>query len=67
MCQHHNLTPDFKRSFLQTSQLREQGLKESVAFHQFQTDANDMEAWIMETLRQVKQTQIYVKLAVWYY
>ncbi len=37
----------------------EQGLKESVAFHQFQTDANDMEAWILETLRLVKQTHKY--------
>ncbi|XP_050965123.1 spectrin family protein isoform X1 [Labeo rohita] len=42
----------------ETSQLREQGLKESVAFHQFQTDANDMEAWIMETLRQVSSQEV---------
>lgn len=39
---------------LQASRLREQRLKESVAFHQFQTDANDMEAWIQEALRQVR-------------
>lgn len=45
--------------FLQASQLHEQGLKESVAFYQFQTDANDMEAWILETLRLVKQTHKY--------
>lgn len=49
----------FHTCFLQASQLHEQGLKESVAFHQFQTDANDMEAWILETLRLVKQTHKY--------
>lgn len=37
----------------QASRLREQRLKESVAFHQFQTDASDMEAWLQEALRQV--------------
>nr|XP_057942145.1 spectrin family protein isoform X1 [Doryrhamphus excisus] len=37
----------------ETTKLREQKLKDSVALHQFQTDANDMEAWLMETLRQV--------------
>lgn len=26
--------------------------------HQFQTDANDMEAWIMETLRQVSSQEV---------
>uniref|UniRef100_A0A8C6LDN1 Spectrin beta chain n=1 Tax=Nothobranchius furzeri TaxID=105023 RepID=A0A8C6LDN1_NOTFU len=35
-----------------------QSLKESVALHQFQTDANDMEAWIMETLRQVSSQEV---------
>uniref|UniRef100_A0A3P9A8M7 Spectrin beta chain n=1 Tax=Esox lucius TaxID=8010 RepID=A0A3P9A8M7_ESOLU len=40
------------------SQLREQQLKEAVALHQFQTDANDMEAWIMETLRQVSSQEV---------
>uniref|UniRef100_A0A671MXA1 Spectrin beta chain n=1 Tax=Sinocyclocheilus anshuiensis TaxID=1608454 RepID=A0A671MXA1_9TELE len=42
----------------EASQLREQGLIESVAFHQFQTDANDMEAWILETLRQVSSQEV---------
>lgn len=42
----------------QTSQLREQQLKEAVALHQFQTDANDMEAWILETLRQVSSQEV---------
>ncbi|XP_048125013.1 spectrin family protein isoform X3 [Alosa alosa] len=42
----------------ETSLLREQSLKESVALHQFQTDANDMEAWIMETLRQVSSQEV---------
>lgn len=42
----------------QTTKLREQSLKEAVALHQFQTDANDMEAWIMETLRQVSSTEV---------
>uniref|UniRef100_A0A665U3S2 Spectrin beta chain n=1 Tax=Echeneis naucrates TaxID=173247 RepID=A0A665U3S2_ECHNA len=37
---------------------REQSLKEAVALHQFQTDANDMEAWIMETLRQVSSQEV---------
>uniref|UniRef100_A0A3B4Y2U9 Spectrin beta chain n=1 Tax=Seriola lalandi dorsalis TaxID=1841481 RepID=A0A3B4Y2U9_SERLL len=36
----------------------EQSLKEAVALHQFQTDANDMEAWIMETLRQVSSQEV---------
>ncbi|XP_029028882.1 spectrin family protein isoform X3 [Betta splendens] len=42
----------------ETTKLREQKLKESVALHQFQTDANDMEAWIMETLRQVSSPEV---------
>ncbi|XP_018607614.1 spectrin beta chain, non-erythrocytic 1-like isoform X2 [Scleropages formosus] len=42
----------------QASQLREQRLKEAVALHQFQTDANDMEAWIMEALRQVSSQDV---------
>uniref|UniRef100_A0A1A8FCG9 Spectrin beta chain n=2 Tax=Nothobranchius korthausae TaxID=1143690 RepID=A0A1A8FCG9_9TELE len=42
----------------ETTKLREQSLKESVALHQFQTDANDMEAWIMETLRQVSSHEV---------
>uniref|UniRef100_A0A8C7IQA3 Spectrin beta chain n=1 Tax=Oncorhynchus kisutch TaxID=8019 RepID=A0A8C7IQA3_ONCKI len=42
----------------ETSQLREQQLKEAVALHQFQTDANDMEAWILETLRQVSSQEV---------
>ncbi|XP_062341939.1 spectrin family protein isoform X2 [Osmerus eperlanus] len=42
----------------ETSQLREQSLKEASAMHQFQTDANDMEAWIMETLRQVSSQEV---------
>lgn len=29
-----------------------------MALHQFQTDANDMEAWIMETLRQVSSQEV---------
>uniref|UniRef100_A0A4W6CI86 Spectrin beta chain n=1 Tax=Lates calcarifer TaxID=8187 RepID=A0A4W6CI86_LATCA len=36
----------------------EQSLKEAVALHQFQTDANDMEAWIMETFRQVSSQEV---------
>ncbi|XP_037544037.1 spectrin family protein isoform X1 [Nematolebias whitei] len=42
----------------ETTKLREQSLKESVALHQFQTDASDMEAWIMETLRQVSSQEV---------
>ncbi|XP_066515119.1 spectrin family protein isoform X2 [Hoplias malabaricus] len=42
----------------EASQLREQRLKESVALHQFQTDANDMEAWLLETLRQVSSQEV---------
>ncbi|XP_064206241.1 spectrin beta chain, non-erythrocytic 1-like isoform X1 [Anguilla rostrata] len=42
----------------EASQLREQRLKEAVALHQFQTDANDMEAWIMETLRRVSSQEV---------
>uniref|UniRef100_A0A8C8A744 Spectrin beta chain n=1 Tax=Oryzias sinensis TaxID=183150 RepID=A0A8C8A744_9TELE len=41
-----------------TTKLREQSLKEAVALHQFQTDANDMEAWIMETLRQLSSQEL---------
>uniref|UniRef100_A0A4W5N229 Spectrin beta chain n=1 Tax=Hucho hucho TaxID=62062 RepID=A0A4W5N229_9TELE len=32
--------------------------QEAVALHQFQTDANDMEAWILETLRQVSSQEV---------
>uniref|UniRef100_A0A671YLR9 Spectrin beta chain n=1 Tax=Sparus aurata TaxID=8175 RepID=A0A671YLR9_SPAAU len=42
----------------QWTHLEEQSLKESVALHQFQTDASDMEAWIMETLRQVSSPEV---------
>ncbi|XP_034746962.1 spectrin family protein isoform X1 [Etheostoma cragini] len=42
----------------EATKLREQSLKEAVALHQFQTDANDMEAWIMETLRQVSSQEV---------
>ncbi|KAM4546327.1 spectrin family protein isoform 2-T2 [Fundulus diaphanus] len=42
----------------ETTKLREQSLKESAALHQFQTDASDMEAWIMETLRQVSSQEV---------
>uniref|UniRef100_A0A665U6K9 Spectrin beta chain n=1 Tax=Echeneis naucrates TaxID=173247 RepID=A0A665U6K9_ECHNA len=42
----------------ETTKQREQSLKEAVALHQFQTDANDMEAWIMETLRQVSSQEV---------
>ncbi|XP_035999097.1 spectrin family protein isoform X1 [Fundulus heteroclitus] len=42
----------------ETTKLREQSLKESVALHQFQTDASDMEAWITETLRQVSSQEV---------
>ncbi|XP_029303245.1 spectrin family protein isoform X2 [Cottoperca gobio] len=42
----------------ETTKLREQSLKEAVALQQFQTDANDMEAWIMETLRQVSSQEV---------
>ncbi|XP_056140178.1 spectrin family protein isoform X1 [Lampris incognitus] len=42
----------------ETSQLREQRLKEAVALHQFQTDANDMDAWILEILRQVSSQEV---------
>uniref|UniRef100_A0A4W6CDR1 Spectrin beta chain n=1 Tax=Lates calcarifer TaxID=8187 RepID=A0A4W6CDR1_LATCA len=43
---------------IRTTKLREQSLKEAVALHQFQTDANDMEAWIMETFRQVSSQEV---------
>ncbi|XP_064182150.1 spectrin beta chain, non-erythrocytic 1-like isoform X1 [Anguilla rostrata] len=42
----------------ETSQLREQRLREAVALHQFQTDANDMEAWIMEALQRVSSPEV---------
>ncbi|KAA8587037.1 hypothetical protein FQN60_000873, partial [Etheostoma spectabile] len=42
----------------EATKLREQSLKEAVALHQFQTDANDMEVWIMETLRQVSSQEV---------
>uniref|UniRef100_A0A4W6CDA6 Spectrin beta chain n=1 Tax=Lates calcarifer TaxID=8187 RepID=A0A4W6CDA6_LATCA len=42
----------------QWAHLEEQSLKEAVALHQFQTDANDMEAWIMETFRQVSSQEV---------
>ncbi|XP_033996304.1 spectrin family protein isoform X2 [Trematomus bernacchii] len=42
----------------ETTKLREQSLEEAVALQQFQTDANDMEVWIMETLRQVSSQEV---------
>ncbi|KAJ4930360.1 hypothetical protein JOQ06_019364 [Pogonophryne albipinna] len=42
----------------ETTKLREQSLKEAVVLQQFQTDANDMEVWIMETLRQVSSQEV---------
>lgn len=45
-------------SSLQASQLRHRLLREAVALHQFQTDANDMEAWILETLRRVSSPEV---------
>ncbi|KAM4545596.1 spectrin family protein isoform 1-T1 [Odontesthes bonariensis] len=42
----------------ETTRFREQSLKEAVALHQFQTDANDMDAWIMETFRQVSSQEV---------
>ncbi|XP_048883547.1 spectrin beta chain, non-erythrocytic 1-like isoform X1 [Brienomyrus brachyistius] len=42
----------------QASQRRHTLLQEAVALHQFQTDANDMEAWILETLRRVSSTEV---------
>ncbi|KAK1882771.1 Spectrin beta chain non-erythrocytic 1 [Dissostichus eleginoides] len=41
-----------------TTKLREQSLEEAVALQQFRTDANDMEVWIMETLRQVSSQEV---------
>uniref|UniRef100_A0A3Q2GIH4 Spectrin beta chain n=1 Tax=Cyprinodon variegatus TaxID=28743 RepID=A0A3Q2GIH4_CYPVA len=49
---------DIREQWSHLEELREQSLKESVALHQFQTDANDMEAWIMETLRQVSSQEV---------
>ncbi|KAI9542430.1 Spectrin beta chain, non-erythrocytic 1 [Dissostichus eleginoides] len=42
----------------ETTKLREQSLEEAVALQQFRTDANDMEVWIMETLRQVSSQEV---------
>ncbi|XP_068600976.1 spectrin family protein isoform X3 [Brachionichthys hirsutus] len=42
----------------ETTKLRERSLKEAVALHQFQTDANDMEAWLTDTLRQVSSQEV---------
>ncbi|XP_018592817.2 spectrin beta chain, non-erythrocytic 1-like isoform X3 [Scleropages formosus] len=42
----------------ETSKQRQQLLQEAVALHQFQTDANDMEAWIMEALRRVSSQEV---------
>uniref|UniRef100_A0A8C4GE81 Spectrin beta chain n=1 Tax=Dicentrarchus labrax TaxID=13489 RepID=A0A8C4GE81_DICLA len=49
---------DIRAQWAHLEELREQSLKEAVALHQFQTDANDMEAWIMETLRQVSSQEV---------
>uniref|UniRef100_A0A3Q3X8T1 Spectrin beta chain n=1 Tax=Mola mola TaxID=94237 RepID=A0A3Q3X8T1_MOLML len=49
---------DIRGQWTHLEELREQSLKEGVALHQFQTDANDMEAWIMETLRQVSSQEV---------
>uniref|UniRef100_A0A3Q3NDD0 Spectrin beta chain n=1 Tax=Labrus bergylta TaxID=56723 RepID=A0A3Q3NDD0_9LABR len=49
---------DIRAQWANLEELREQNLKEAVALHQFQTDANDMEAWIMETLRQVSSPEV---------
>uniref|UniRef100_A0A667WU90 Spectrin beta chain n=1 Tax=Myripristis murdjan TaxID=586833 RepID=A0A667WU90_9TELE len=49
---------DIRAQWAHLEELREQRLKEAVALHQFQTDANDMEAWIMETLRQVSSQEV---------
>uniref|UniRef100_A0A6Q2Z877 Spectrin beta chain n=1 Tax=Esox lucius TaxID=8010 RepID=A0A6Q2Z877_ESOLU len=49
---------DVRAQWAHLEELREQQLKEAVALHQFQTDANDMEAWIMETLRQVSSQEV---------
>uniref|UniRef100_A0A8C9Z8X2 Spectrin beta chain n=1 Tax=Sander lucioperca TaxID=283035 RepID=A0A8C9Z8X2_SANLU len=49
---------DIRAQWTHLEELREQSLKEAVALHQFQTDANDMEAWIMETLRQVSSQEV---------
>uniref|UniRef100_A0A8C2I7X6 Spectrin beta chain n=1 Tax=Cyprinus carpio TaxID=7962 RepID=A0A8C2I7X6_CYPCA len=49
---------DVKAQWSHLEELHEHGLKESVAFHQFQTDGNDMEAWILETLRQVSSQEV---------
>ncbi|XP_069036320.1 spectrin family protein isoform X2 [Lepisosteus oculatus] len=37
---------------------RERRLREAVALHQFEADANDMEAWILETLRRVAGPEV---------
>uniref|UniRef100_A0A8C7VHF7 Spectrin beta chain n=1 Tax=Oncorhynchus mykiss TaxID=8022 RepID=A0A8C7VHF7_ONCMY len=49
---------DVRAQWAHLEELREQQLKEAVALHQFQTDANDMEAWILETLRQVSSQEV---------
>uniref|UniRef100_A0A673HMK3 Spectrin beta chain n=1 Tax=Sinocyclocheilus rhinocerous TaxID=307959 RepID=A0A673HMK3_9TELE len=49
---------DVRAQWSHLEELREQGLIESVAFHQFQTDGNDMEAWILETLRLVSSQEV---------
>uniref|UniRef100_A0A3Q3JTU0 Spectrin beta chain n=1 Tax=Monopterus albus TaxID=43700 RepID=A0A3Q3JTU0_MONAL len=49
---------DIRAQWTHLEELREQKLKDAVALHQFQTDANDLEAWIMETLRQVSSQEV---------
>uniref|UniRef100_A0A671YLT7 Spectrin beta chain n=1 Tax=Sparus aurata TaxID=8175 RepID=A0A671YLT7_SPAAU len=49
---------DIRAQWTHLEEVGEQSLKESVALHQFQTDASDMEAWIMETLRQVSSPEV---------
>uniref|UniRef100_A0A4W5N753 Spectrin beta chain n=1 Tax=Hucho hucho TaxID=62062 RepID=A0A4W5N753_9TELE len=49
---------DVRAQWAHLEELREVQLKEAVALHQFQTDANDMEAWILETLRQVSSQEV---------
>ncbi|MGH0192785.1 UNVERIFIED_CONTAM: hypothetical protein FKN15_025545 [Acipenser sinensis] len=46
------------RHLEEVSQQREERLREAVTLYQFQAEANDMEAWILDTLRFVSSPEV---------
>uniref|UniRef100_A0A8C1X825 Spectrin beta chain n=1 Tax=Cyprinus carpio TaxID=7962 RepID=A0A8C1X825_CYPCA len=50
---------DVKAQWSHLEEVKHQRMAQtSKSFHQFQTDGNDMEAWILETLRQVSSQEV---------